>query len=57
MRILCPLSSLLSRPAHWGGYRITPTEVEFWQGREHRFHDRLRYRLDGTRWLVERLAP
>ncbi len=47
----------LSRPAHWGGYRITPASVEFWQGRPHRFHDRLRYRLDATGWVVERLAP
>lgn len=47
----------LSRPAHWGGYRITPSSVEFWQGRPHRFHDRLRYRLAAAGWLVERLAP
>jgi pyridoxamine 5'-phosphate oxidase len=47
----------LSRPDHWGGYVITPTAVEFWQGREHRFHDRLRYRLTGDGWLTERLAP
>jgi pyridoxamine 5'-phosphate oxidase len=46
------------RPPHWGGYRIKPAEIEFWQGRENRLHDRLRYRLqpDGT-WLIERLAP
>ena len=46
------------RPPHWGGYRLKPMEIEFWQGRENRLHDRLRYRLqpDGT-WLVERLAP
>ena len=46
-----------ARPAHWGGYRVTPTVVEFWQGRDHRFHDRLRYRLDGENWVRERLAP
>jgi pyridoxamine 5'-phosphate oxidase len=47
----------VSRPSRWGGYRITPRTVEFWQGREHRFHDRLRYRLAGARWVTERLAP
>lgn len=46
------------RPPHWGGYRLIPREIEFWQGRENRLHDRLRYRLqpDGS-WLIERLAP
>jgi pyridoxamine 5'-phosphate oxidase len=46
------------RPPHWGGYRIKPEVIEFWQGRENRLHDRLRYSLqaDGT-WVVERLAP
>ncbi len=45
------------RPSHWGGYRVVPTMVEFWQGRPGRMHDRLRYRRDGDRWLIERLAP
>jgi pyridoxamine 5'-phosphate oxidase len=44
-------------PPHWGGYRIEPAEVEFWQGRADRLHDRLRYRRDGGRWMIERLAP
>ena len=45
-------------PPFWGGYRIAVTEVEFWQGRDRRLHDRLRYRLDSSGgWLVERLAP
>ncbi len=46
------------RPPHWGGYRIDPEVIEFWQGRDNRLHDRLRYRLqkDGT-WLIERLGP
>jgi len=46
------------RPPHWGGYRLTPNEIEFWQGRDNRLHDRLRYRLqeDGT-WVIERLGP
>ena len=45
------------RPPHWGGYRVTPTEVEFWQGRPDRLHDRLRYRRSGEAWTVERLWP
>lgn len=47
------------RPPHWGGYRVLPFELEFWQGRHSRLHDRIRYRLDeptGT-WLIERLSP
>lgn len=46
------------RPTHWGGYRVKPKVIEFWQGQENRLHDRLRYTLqdDGT-WLIERLAP
>jgi pyridoxamine 5'-phosphate oxidase len=46
------------RPPHWGGFRIAPTSVEFWQGRENRLHDRLRYtrRADAT-WRIERLSP
>jgi pyridoxamine 5'-phosphate oxidase len=45
------------RPEDWGGYRITPQEIEFWQGRPNRLHDRLRYRREDDRWVVERLAP
>ncbi|WP_394438241.1 pyridoxamine 5'-phosphate oxidase [Streptomyces sp. SGAir0957] len=45
-------------PPHWGGFRVTPTEVEFWQGRENRLHDRLRYVATGDgAWRVERLSP
>jgi pyridoxamine 5'-phosphate oxidase len=45
-------------PPHWGGVRIRPVSVEFWQGRPDRLHDRLRYRrTDDGQWLVERLAP
>ncbi len=46
------------RPAFWGGYRLRPQRVEFWQGRARRLHDRLRYtRLDEGGWTIERLAP
>jgi len=46
------------RPPHWGGYRLLPAVIEFWQGRDNRLHDRLRYSLqkDGS-WLIERLGP
>jgi pyridoxamine 5'-phosphate oxidase len=44
-------------PPHWGGLRIVPDTVEFWQGREDRLHDRLRFRRTGSGWVVERLAP
>ena len=47
----------VDRPVHWGGYRVLPQSVEFWQGRPDRLHDRLRYRLDGAVWVVERRAP
>jgi pyridoxamine 5'-phosphate oxidase len=45
-------------PPNWGGYRLTPETVEFWQGRRNRLHDRLRYRRSsGGDWTIERLAP
>lgn len=45
------------RPPHWGGYRLVPDEWQFWQGRRSRLHDRLRYTLNGSSWVRERLAP
>jgi pyridoxamine 5'-phosphate oxidase len=45
------------RPPYWGGYRIVPEEFEFWQGRRHRLHDRLRYEREGEGWVVRRLSP
>jgi len=47
----------LARPAHWGGYRVVPSSIEFWQGRLNRLHDRFRYRREGEHWVIERLAP
>ena len=44
-------------PGFWGGYRIAPEAIEFWQGRINRLHDRLRYVRQGSGWRVERLAP
>ena len=45
------------RPEHWGGYRLHPTEVEFWQGRPSRLHDRIHYQLVNGAWKITRLAP
>jgi len=45
------------RPSHWGGYRLKPVRVEFWQGRENRLHDRLLYTTAQGAWKIERLAP
>jgi pyridoxamine 5'-phosphate oxidase len=44
-------------PEHWNGYRLLPDAVEFWKGREHRLHDRLRFRRDAGAWRLERLWP
>ena len=53
-----PEGEPVPRPAHWGGLRVVPDAVEFWQGRADRLHDRLRYRReDSGEWVVERLAP
>lgn len=50
----------IPRPPHWGGYRLVPDSLEFWQGRPSRLHDRIRYRRQARRdglWTIERLAP
>jgi pyridoxamine 5'-phosphate oxidase len=44
-------------PDDWGGYCVSPTLIEFWQGRQSRLHDRLRYRKEGSAWIIERLSP
>jgi pyridoxamine 5'-phosphate oxidase len=49
--------SELPMPSHWGGFRLAPEALEFWQQRNDRLHDRLRFRRAGDRWLIERLAP
>lgn len=45
------------RPPHWGGFRVKPEVLEFWQGRPSRLHDRIRYTLHQNQWKIERLAP
>ena len=47
----------IPRPAHWGGYRLKPAKIEFWQGRSNRLHDRLLYTKHANGWNIERLAP
>ena len=47
----------ISRPNHWGGYRLKPDLIEFWQGRPGRLHDRIQYLLEGNVWRISRLAP
>ncbi|MDX2231791.1 MAG: pyridoxamine 5'-phosphate oxidase [Leptolyngbyaceae cyanobacterium bins.349] len=47
----------IPRPPHWGGFRVTPCAIEFWQGRPSRLHDRLLYRLQDGEWAIARLSP
>jgi pyridoxamine 5'-phosphate oxidase len=44
-------------PPHWGGYRVKPEQIEFWQGRPNRLHDRFRYLRREEGWQIDRLAP
>lgn len=55
--LLWPEPTNIPRPEHWGGIRIVPASVEFWQGRPSRMHDRIHYSRVGTTWKVRRLAP
>ena len=50
-------SKLLERPENWGGYKLFPHTIEFWQGRENRLHDRFEYKINGNIWEIHRLAP
>ena len=52
-----PEGTAVPRPQGWGGLRVVPDTVEFWQGRPNRLHDRLRFRAEGDAWVLERLAP
>jgi pyridoxamine 5'-phosphate oxidase len=52
-----PQGHSVPMPDHWGGYRMVPREIEFWQGRPNRLHDRVRYRHDDGAWVIERLSP
>jgi len=47
----------ISRPTNWGGFIVKPIEYEFWQGRENRLHDRIRYNQKDNKWIIERLSP
>lgn len=47
----------IPKPAHWGGYIVKPTSIEFWQGRSSRLHDRIKYTFVNNAWKIERLAP
>lgn len=54
----CYRERQIPRPPHWGGYRVIPVEIEFWQGRDDRLHDRFVYRLREPKdWIIERLSP
>jgi pyridoxamine 5'-phosphate oxidase len=52
-----PEETVVPMPEFWGGYRVLPEVMEFWEGRQSRLHDRLRYRREGQDWVLERLAP
>ncbi len=50
-------NKILERPENWGGYKLFPHTIEFWQGRENRLHDRFEYKMNGSVWEIHRLAP
>ncbi|MFW5793655.1 MAG: pyridoxamine 5'-phosphate oxidase [Bacteroidota bacterium] len=50
-------AKIIKRPEHWGGFRIIPNRIEFWQGRESRLHDRILYKREKSKWKIIRLAP
>jgi len=51
-------NKIIQRPPHWGGYRVKPISMEFWQGRPNRLHDRINYTVqENGNWIIERLAP
>ena len=52
-----PLAMFNAYGGFWGGYRVAPDQIEFWQGRASRLHDRIVYRLAGEAWIIERLSP
>ncbi len=52
-----PPGSVVPRPEHWGGYRVVPSRIEFWQGRSSRLHDRLVFTTEGGSWALERIQP
>jgi pyridoxamine 5'-phosphate oxidase len=49
--------NIIPRPEHWGGYRVIPERIEFWQGRPNRLHDRILFTKVGDDWKIERLSP
>ena len=51
------VNSEIYRPLNWGGFIVKPMEYEFWQGRENRLHDRIRYNKKNNKWIIERLSP
>ncbi len=57
LQLQYPEGSHIPRPANWGGYRLLPENIEFWQGRTSRLHDRLLYRKAATGWMIDRLCP
>lgn len=50
-------NQVIPLPPFWGGFRLTPLMLEFWQGRENRLHDRIRYKKQDSNWIIERLSP